>query len=94
MFLEENANVDLEMVVLAADAAFDKFSLMVSSGEELPDVVNLAFSMTDLSYYGSMGVFVPLNSYYEDSSFYIKSLLIENEIDYYMSGITSSYNFV
>ena len=61
-------DVQLEFVLLPADRndAKTKFSLMVSSNSQLPDVLNLNIGDMTAFDYASKGVFTALNDYYVD----------------------------
>lgn len=66
--LEEELNVNLEFYEFPADGndLQSKFSLMASSGEGMPDVmIYKSFTPETVLDYGSKGVFIPLNEYYE-----------------------------
>lgn len=71
-WIEENCNVDLKFELLPATDAGDKLAVMISSNQELPDIVNMALDMTTTYKYGSGGAFIPLNDFYENESYYIK----------------------
>ena len=82
--LEEKMNCDIKFKYLpAANAeALQKVELMMSSGgDDLPDViVNVPLSDSSLMKYAKNGYIVPLNDYYEKSSYYIKNVM-EKEKD-------------
>ncbi len=61
-------NIKVEFMLLPADRndAKTKFSLLVSSNSKLPDVLNMNIGDISAYDYASKGVFVPLNSYYND----------------------------
>ncbi len=66
--LEEAANVDLEFVMMPISTDYkDKLSLMISSGEDLPDIFihNLIGADEQLAY-GQAGYFLPLTEYFND----------------------------
>lgn len=88
-YIEENANIEIEFQLVAEDAAEQKFSLMVSAGESLPDIVCMTLKMPELLRYGQLGIFVPLNDYYENSSYWIKNYLDTRDLDFYLPSITS-----
>lgn len=72
--LEEEMNIDVEFVMFPSDKeeAKTKLSLMVNSGETLPDVVlfNMEpkYTLSDIQAYGEAGVFIPLDEYFADST--------------------------
>jgi putative aldouronate transport system substrate-binding protein len=66
--IEKDMNIDLEFMLLPSNKsdARTKFSLMVSSGSELPDVLNMPLGKMVALDYASKGIFVKLNDYYAD----------------------------
>lgn len=64
----EDNDVQLEFMLLPADRndAKTKFSLMVSSNSQLPDVLNLNIGDMTAFDYASKGVLTALNDYYTD----------------------------
>lgn len=70
--IEEKFNVDLQFEYLPATEAADKLSLMINSGEELPDVICYNLSMDEATRYGTMGAFLPLENYIENISVNMK----------------------
>lgn len=68
--MEEVAGVNLEFYYLPSDSseAKQKFSMMVASGEKLPDIVVLGLSEVEIYNYGSGGYFIPLNDYMENDA--------------------------
>jgi len=66
LMLEEMFNVDFDFVEYAGNDAKAKFAVVATSKTELPDVVNIAFNHTEASLYGSRGVFLPMNQYFEN----------------------------
>lgn len=64
----EDNNIEIEFMLLPADTndAKTKFSLMVSSNQQLPDVLNMNIGDSAAFDYASKGIFVPLNDYYTD----------------------------
>lgn len=80
--LEEELNVNLEFYEFPADGSDlqSKFSLMASSGEGLPDVMMYkSFSPETVLDYGTKGVFLPLNDYYEKTDTYYSQLPEEHK---------------
>ena len=63
--IEDSMNVNLDFELLPAADAADKLSVMISSGQELPDVVNYSLDITTTYRYAQTGAFLPLNDYYE-----------------------------
>lgn len=68
--VEEAMNVDLEFLELPSQAeeALTKLSLMVSSGAELPDVVNIYLNESTVYDYAAKGVFISQDDYLNDPS--------------------------
>ena len=64
--LEEDLNVDLEIVPLPSGEFATKVSMMLASGEELPDIIMGKLSHETVYEYGAQGYFLPLNEYLED----------------------------
>lgn len=75
--LEEKMNCKLKFVYLPASESAQKVELMVSAGgSELPDIiVGVYFSDKALLTYGKGGYIIPLDEYYEKSSYYTKQML-------------------
>ena len=59
--LEEDLNVDLEIVPLPSGEFATKVSMMLASGEELPDIIMGKLSHETVYEYGAQGYFLPLN---------------------------------
>jgi len=70
--VEEVTGVSLDFVLFPTDGneAKQKFSLMVSANQELPDILCMGFSDIERYNYGSNGVLIPLNDYFEKESYY------------------------
>lgn len=66
--IEEAMQVNLEFLELPskADEALTKLSLMVSSGEKLPDVINMYLNEATIYDYASKGIFIKQNDYLMD----------------------------
>jgi len=66
--IEDEFNVDLQFILLPTDnnEAKTKLALMVASGDKLPDVINMKLDEITAYEYASKGVFVNLESYYND----------------------------
>ena len=77
--LEEKMNCDIEFVYLPSTAteAKQKVELMIAAdGKDLPDIiVGVNFDDAAILRYGSRGFLLPLNNYYEKSSYYIKEVM-------------------
>lgn len=68
--MEEATGVNLEFYYFPSELseAKQKFSMMVASGEKLPDIVVLNLSEVETYNYGSSGYFIPLNNYMENDA--------------------------
>lgn len=75
MEIERKGNVDIKFNLLSPADADTKINLVLSSGKDLPDVINRNLSADLVATYGSAGMFVTLNDYYENSSYYLKPQL-------------------
>jgi len=67
-YIEQHLNVNLEFVELPskADEAITKLTLMVTSGEKLPDVINMRLGADLVLDFSSKGVLLPLDEYVND----------------------------
>ncbi len=79
--LEELMNCDLKFEYLPSSDTMQKVELMMASGgDELPDIIcGVNFTDGALLGYGESGMIVPLNAYYENSAYYLKEALKEEE---------------
>ena len=78
LLLEEKANADLVFESIAAANGSEyrqKISLLVAGGSKLPDILIAPLQSSEVNQYGGQGVFLPLNTYYETSSHYIKQYM-------------------
>ena len=76
-YLEEALNVDLSFVLLPQAEAATKLQLMISSGEKLPDIVNMNLDVATTYSYAQTGAFIPLDDYYEKISVNMKRIVKE-----------------
>lgn len=75
-YLEEKMNADLEFVRLDEGEADKSIKLMMSAGgNNLPDII-IGDNVDDFDViaYGKKGLIIPLNEYYENSSYYLKQI--------------------
>lgn len=73
--LEEQINVDLTFDIYPAADVQQKVRILISSGAELPDVFAcIGISDLDLLSYGSQGVLLALNDYYEAYGYYAQMM--------------------
>ena len=70
--LERKGNVEIKFNLLPSADSSTKINLTLSSGTNLPDVINQKLDDATISTYGEAGTFVSLNTYYENSSEYLK----------------------
>ncbi|MEE1043186.1 MAG: extracellular solute-binding protein, partial [Clostridia bacterium] len=80
--LEEKGNVEIKFNLLASDDSTSKINLVLSSGNNLPDVINSSLDDTTVTTYGAAGTFVALNDYYANSSEYLMPRIEQYEEDY------------
>lgn len=83
-YIEDAMNVNLDFILLPASDAADKLSVMISSGQKLPDIINYNLDVTTTYRYAQTGAFIPLNSYYETLGDNVKKVqeLQPNILDY------------
>ena len=73
--IERMGNIDIKFNLLSPADSSTVINLKLSSGKDLPDVVNGTLAADVVSTYGEAGVIIPLNNYYANSSFYLKPQL-------------------
>lgn len=76
-YLEEQTNVKVNLQVIPSDDITQKINLMISSGQEMPDIFLSCLSMDLISNYADKNVFIPLNDYIDTQSEYLLPLLEE-----------------
>jgi len=69
--LERKGNVDIVFNLVPISDANSKINLTLSSGANLPDVINTIIDPASISTYGESGILVALNDYYKNSSEYL-----------------------
>ncbi len=79
--IERMGNIDIKFNLLSPADSGTVINLTLSSGKDLPDVVNGNLAADVVSTYGEAGVIIPLNDYYENSSYYLKPQLEAYEAD-------------
>lgn len=92
-YLEKELNVDLSFVLLPTNAteAKTKWNLMASSGEKLPDILNMGLDEMSATDYGSKGIFIDLTSYFSNPDIMPKFNNIPAEnLEYIRKCITAS----
>lgn len=94
--LEEKLGIDIEFYLLSADSseATTQLSLMVSAGEEMPDIIctNGALSAESILDYGSKGVLIPLGDMLKDPEIApnFNSVISEEDRQIMLEGSTSA----
>ena len=89
--LEEYGNVNMEFDVVPAADIQTKINLMMNSGgSDIPDVIISGLTPASCSAYGTSGMLVPLNQYYEHSSYYIKEALERTKEKNLLKYLTSA----
>lgn len=76
-FIEEKTNIDLEFVAFpqTSSEANQKLSLMITSGEKLPDVLfNFWLPDATIQSYGSDGYIMPMNELIDKYGYYIDEM--------------------
>lgn len=68
-------NLDFELFPSEGEEAKQKFTLMTSANQALPDILCLGFSDIERATYGSSGVFIPLNDYFENDAYFFNETL-------------------
>ena len=72
--LEEYGNVKLSFDLVPTADITTKINLMMNSGgANMPDIIISTLNNAQIVSYGDQGMLVPLNKYYENSSYYLKS---------------------
>jgi len=66
----DDCGINLDFVLFPTDQPEQKITLMVSSGEVLPDIIHFSFSDVQRAVYGRDGVVVPLNEYMDTLTFW------------------------
>ena len=73
--LERMGNIEIKFNLLSPADSGTVINLKLSSGKDLPDVINAGLAADVVATYGEAGVIIPLNDYYENSSYYLKPQL-------------------
>ncbi|MBR4061033.1 MAG: extracellular solute-binding protein [Lachnospiraceae bacterium] len=72
LMLEELANVDIEFYFYTKSEIRTQLDLMVNAGgDDLPDIILHTLDGDTVYKYGDAGMFIPLNEFYENSSYYL-----------------------
>jgi putative aldouronate transport system substrate-binding protein len=74
-YLEEKTNIHIEWDVVPSKSAAEKLNLVLSSGNDLPDVImGFGISNAQQMIYGNQGVFLPLNDLIDQYGFETKKM--------------------
>ena len=73
--IERMGNVEIKFNLLSPADSDTVINLKLSSGQDLPDIINTPLKDDVVATYGPTGMFVVLNDYYENSSYYLKPQL-------------------
>jgi len=76
---EEETGIDLDFYLFPSEEATQKFEMMVSANQQLPDIVHLWLSDVARANYGRNGVFRPLNEYFEKYTYFFNRAPITEE---------------
>ena len=82
--LQRDSNITLDFVYYPASGteALQRLEIeIMAGGDDLPDVITFGLDPITQSYYGSLGMFIPLNDYVENSSYWMKPLIEEIPFD-------------
>ncbi|GHU83213.1 hypothetical protein FACS1894196_2720 [Clostridia bacterium] len=66
-----NVNLDFELLPGGQDGR-DKLSIMLASGQKLPDIINISSSVLDDYIYGQAGIYLDLTEYFDTQAYYFK----------------------
>ena len=74
--IEEYGNVNLEFELVPGGDMQTKLNLIMNSGiDDLPDIVLVSLNQQQITSFADSGMIIPLNKYYENSSYYLKNQL-------------------
>ena len=66
--LEKDLNIDIEITVIPEEEYSTKVSMMLASGEKLPDLFIGKLDIVAVNEYGAQGYFIPLNEYLDNEA--------------------------
>lgn len=82
-WLEEKGNFDLSFEVYPSSEMTTQLTLSVTAGgDDLPDVIIGGLNDAVAAQYGQAGAIIPLNDYYENSSYYIPESIERTGVDW------------
>ncbi len=67
LWLEEKTGVDIEFALFPSQDATQKLTLMINGGDTLPDILTFGLNANSVYEWGSEGVIIPLNDYFEEN---------------------------
>ena len=75
LWIEEKTGINIEFYFLPTSETNQKIDLMIASNEKLPDILLSGVDTTSLAYYGSQGVFIPMNEYMEKYGYHFEKTM-------------------
>ena len=72
--IEDELNVNLDFELLPANDVANKLSVMLFSGQKLPDIINVCMGLATTYRFAQSGAFLPLNEYYETLGVNVKTI--------------------
>ena len=82
--LQRDSNINLEFVFYGSSGTEAQQRLeieIMAGGNELPDIINFGIDAIAIGYYGSLGMFIPLNDYIRDSAYWMNPMIAEIPFD-------------
>jgi putative aldouronate transport system substrate-binding protein len=81
--IEERANFDLSFEIFPSTEFKQKITLMIAAGgKDLPDVILINPGDMSVFEWGQSGYILPLNQYYENSSFHLKEAVTRTGVNF------------
>ena len=78
-YMEEKTGIKANYIVIPADDITQKINLMLSSGQDMPDIFISCLTSDLISTYSEKNMFVPIIDYVQTQSAYFEPLLEERE---------------
>lgn len=82
--LEKDSNIHLEFVSYGASSSEAKQKLelqLMAGGQDIPDIINFTLDAATLQYFGEQGMFIPLDEYIANSSYFMHEGLSKMKFD-------------
>ena len=82
--LQRDSNITLEFVYYGSSGSEAQQRLeieIMAGGTELPDIINFGLDAIAIGYYGSLGMFIPLNNYIQNSAYWMNPMIAEIPFD-------------